>query len=256
MSKRCCVVLMLCLVVSLVISSLAAGAKLGGTTIQSGKVTYWDGHYLAGQKVKTGFDIFGDNFQARTFSGYLENAFRPWNGEPPFAGDRSVDWWMDLRWNEAFLSNTDLDGDGHLDWHPFVDWAGSNHDNGDGNWQGSGAVISGTWSGPSWQEIGGEWVLVRASLQVTWAAVPADAYLEWVWMGPGSDPDGPSDDCYCPTWYEYPGGPELGYSWVTWTAGERLGWLVVKQSGHCGPLGQVCHYQSPTLSPGIGGPGG
>lgn len=239
MDKKRLAVLVVCLTICLAINSMAIAA-----TIPSGTVTYWDGHYLAGQPVQPGFDIFGWNFQARIFEGPLANSFLPWEGYPPYEGERAIDEWMRFQWNEAYLSNQDgNDPDTHLDFHPFVDWPGANHDTADGDWQGSGAVC---WANFSYStEVDGEWVPVWTHMMLV--AVPLDAYLELLW--------GSFDDCWCGVWYQYEGGPEIGVNGPIWPAGDRYGWAEVKQITVCDSV-EVCNYDSPSYSAGLGGPGG
>ncbi len=63
------------------------GKKPGGTTIQQGVLTYSTGHYLAGQPLKVGYDIFGYNYQAHMFNGSYANAYLGGLGFPPYEGD-------------------------------------------------------------------------------------------------------------------------------------------------------------------------
>lgn len=134
--------------------------------ITDGTLYYSEGHYLYGQALKPGFDIFGYNYQAHLFNGYYANAYLGGYGYPPYEGDddayyqRLVDeeyadsiedaqlliekvWcWpyrniiLNMKWNDAWLSNKDCDGDGKLDRHYGHDsYIGSgawltNHQNG------------------------------------------------------------------------------------------------------------------------------
>lgn len=79
----------------------------GATTIQSGKLVGSDGVTLT-----VGFDKWGYNYQAHLFSGGYCDAYR------------DAAWcqaWKDveliMKWNDAWLANTDADGDGLLDRH-------------------------------------------------------------------------------------------------------------------------------------------
>lgn len=111
-----------------------AGPKPKPVTIPQRVLTYQTGHYLAGQLVPLGFDPFGYNYNARVFEGYYANAFLGDEGLPPYNGDAeaylaanpsaaSKPYWADrdirllMTWNEAWLSNSDADGDGILDRH-------------------------------------------------------------------------------------------------------------------------------------------
>jgi len=227
MDERRAVVLAMCLVICLGLSSMAWAA-----TIPSGQVSYPPGHYLAGQTVETGVDVFGWNFQAQRAEAPIEDMLGCWEGLPPFEGESGM--YMRAKWNDAYLSTRDLNGDGYLDWHPLLDFPDpANHLTFAGNWQGSGAVFAAHWT---WPFAGGE-------VETTWVAVPTGAYLEWVPMG---------GDCSCPTWFASAGGPELGPSAQIWPVGDRLGWIAAKQTGYCdGAL--VCFYESPTLAVGVGG---
>lgn len=72
-----------------------------------------------GEPLTTGFDQYGYNYQAYQYIGYYGNYQRP--PEP-------VDWGYQLmmKWNDAWLSNMDCDGDGKLDRHyGFSSYIGS-----------------------------------------------------------------------------------------------------------------------------------
>jgi hypothetical protein len=111
----------------------AAGAL--ADTIKDGTIFYSAGHYLADQPIRTGFDPFGYNYQAHLFSGSYFNAYAGGAGFPPYEGDddayladnpgaaahwawpwRGVD--LSMKWNDAWISNQDFDGDHFLDRHP------------------------------------------------------------------------------------------------------------------------------------------
>ena len=86
MTKSRALVLAACVVICLAIGSAANCAP-----IPSGKVLYWDGHYLAGTPVQRGFDIFGWDYQTRCTAGgpYINMALGP-VGLPPYDGDDSA----------------------------------------------------------------------------------------------------------------------------------------------------------------------
>lgn len=63
------------------------------TTIQSGKITD-----KLGNTIKTGYMENGYNYQAHVYNGEWEPG-----------------WQLVMKWNDAWLSNTDCDGDGKLD---------------------------------------------------------------------------------------------------------------------------------------------
>ena len=113
------------------------------TTIRQGLLQYPAGHYLAGQPLKPGFDVFGYNYEAHLFVGSYANAYLGRDGLPPYEGDddsyltahREVaqKWYwqyrsitLNMKWNDAWLSNKDCDGDGLLDRHyGFTSYVGS-----------------------------------------------------------------------------------------------------------------------------------
>lgn len=115
------------------------------TTIKDGTLTYSVGHYLQlqGQPLKTGYDIFGYNYQAHMFNGSYANAYLGKDGFPPYEGDDEAylaenpgadsKWYwpyrgvtLQMKWNDAWLSNKDMDEDGVLDRHyGYVSYIGS-----------------------------------------------------------------------------------------------------------------------------------
>jgi len=140
------------LVLSLVIITLSllatpvaakGGGKSGCTTIKDGVLTYSIGHYLEGQPLKVGYDIFGYNYQAHMFNGYYVNTYLGGDGSPPYDGDAEAyladnpgvasKWYwpyhdvkLMMKWNDAWLSNKDCDGDGKLDrYYGFDSYIGS-----------------------------------------------------------------------------------------------------------------------------------
>ena len=68
----------------------------GCTSIQSGELVN-----SAGDIIETGYDDFGYNYQAHMYNGDY--------GYP--------EWHLIMKWNDAWLSNKDCDGDGLLDRH-------------------------------------------------------------------------------------------------------------------------------------------
>ncbi|MFH1741608.1 MAG: hypothetical protein ABIH23_21590, partial [bacterium] len=92
------------------------------------------GHYLEGQPLQVGFDPYGYNYQGHMFSGSYANAYLGGAGYPPYEGDDEAylaenpgaashwtwpyrDVQLLMKWNDAWLSNKDCDGDGKLDRH-------------------------------------------------------------------------------------------------------------------------------------------
>ena len=127
--------------ISTMVLVIPAMAKKSGTTIQDGILTYSTGHFLAGQPLKVGYDVYGYNYQAHLFKGRYINVyvgrygFPSYNGEgnayllanPVFATGSAVpnSWyetlWLNrdttliMKWNDAWLSNMDRNTDGDLD---------------------------------------------------------------------------------------------------------------------------------------------
>lgn len=195
--------------VALAVLAIGLGTATGGhraaaakppacTTIQSGTLAYPAGHYLAGQPLTTGYDAFGYNYQAHQFAGSYANVYLGRAGFPPYDGDdagyllanpaASAHWaWpyrsiqLVMKWNDAWISNVDCDGDGSLDRHyGFASYVGSgawetNHmwDDDGGHWSSFTKIVAvpatatnvgGTWYGASGNEIGpdiwGEFAIV------------------------------------------------------------------------------------------------
>ena len=102
--------------------------------IQDGGLLYSTGHYLYPEPLTTGFDLYGYNYQGHFFKGSYANVYLGGAGFPPYDGDddaylaenpaAALHWawpWRDVRlemkWNDAWLSNVDCDDDGKLDRH-------------------------------------------------------------------------------------------------------------------------------------------
>lgn len=125
------------------------------TRIQDGVLTYSAGHYFEGEPLMTGYDPYGYNYQAHMFSGSYANSYLGKDGFPPYEGDDEVylaenpdaenAWYwpyrdveLMMKWNDAWLSNSDCDGDGLLDrYYGFDSYVGSgawltNHQWGEG----------------------------------------------------------------------------------------------------------------------------
>ena len=101
-------------------------------TIQSGSLEASDG-----TAIETGFDDWGYNYQARMFNGGYCDAYRDDSWCQPYKDIELI-----MKWNDAWLSNQDCDGDYVLDRHyGYASYIGSgawltNHQKGvyiDGN---------------------------------------------------------------------------------------------------------------------------
>jgi hypothetical protein len=110
------------------------GKKDSCATITNGEVFYGSSHYLAGQPIPTGFDAYGYNYQSHLFYGSYANVYLGGYGFPPYEGDDETylaenptvigvwcwpyrDIKLSMKWNDAWISNKDCDGDGKLDRH-------------------------------------------------------------------------------------------------------------------------------------------
>lgn len=113
-------------------SNKAIAKKEKCTTIRDNILTYSAGHYLGGEPLMPGFDIYGYNYQAHLFNGYYANVYLGREGFPPYEGDAEAylakypevasKWYwpyrdtiVAMKWNDAWLSNKDCDNDGLLD---------------------------------------------------------------------------------------------------------------------------------------------
>lgn len=113
------------------------------TRIQDGILTYSTGHKLYGTPLTLGYDPYGYNYQAHMFNGTYANVYLGGVGYPPYDGDddaylaanpsaashwawpyRNVE--LSMKWNDAWIANTDCDEDGKLDRHyDFGSYSGS-----------------------------------------------------------------------------------------------------------------------------------
>lgn len=95
------------LILGIIVGSMNLGWALDCTTIQDGVLQTSDG-----RTIEPGFDEWGYNYQANEFNGGYCDAYRDaaWCQE-----------WKDvdliMKWNNAWLSNKDCNGDGLLDRH-------------------------------------------------------------------------------------------------------------------------------------------
>ncbi len=97
------------------------------TTIQDGTLLRSDG-----VPITTGYDEWGYSYQSHIFNGFYCNAYRNAEWCQPYKDIRLI-----MKWNDAWLSNKDCDGDGLLDRHyGFDSYIGSgawltNHQSGE-----------------------------------------------------------------------------------------------------------------------------
>jgi len=128
------------------------------TTIQSGQLLASDGSVIS-----TGYDDWGYNYQAHLFNGFYCDAYRDALWCQPYKDDSLM-----MKWNDAWLSNKDCDGDGLLDRHyGYVSYLGS------------GAWLTNHQSG---EYEGKEGEVCKWNYFVKIVAAPADAYkLAGVW---------------------------------------------------------------------------
>jgi hypothetical protein len=74
-----------------------------------------------GTTITTGYDDWGYNYQAHIFNGKYCDAYRDAAWCQPYKDDD-----LEMKWNDAWLSNKDCDGDGKLDRHfGFQSYIGS-----------------------------------------------------------------------------------------------------------------------------------
>lgn len=66
----------------------------------------------AGDVIETGYDDWGYNFQAHIFNGYYCDAYQDAAWCQPYADVELL-----MKWNDAWISNKDCDGDTYLDRH-------------------------------------------------------------------------------------------------------------------------------------------
>lgn len=119
----------LALIVAFTGNGMAGGKGKGKsdcTTIQSGELFASDGITV----IETGYDVYGYNYQAHMFNGRYCDSDRVEGGD-------YCDVNLIMKWNDAWLSNKDCDGDWKLDRHlGFDSYIGSgawltNHQSGE-----------------------------------------------------------------------------------------------------------------------------
>lgn len=154
-------------------SSAAAGGPDHGkpgkcTTIPSGELVN-----SAGGVIKPGYDQWGYNYQAHLFNGGYCDAYRDAAWCQPYS---DVD--LTMKWNDAWLSNQDCDGDGLLDRHFGFD-----------SYRGSGAWITNHQKGSV--ELDGKACQWEYFVKIV--AAPADAELDdGIWYAADGTEIGPA----------------------------------------------------------------
>jgi len=193
---------LIAIIMFLGIGAISAMAKTQCTTIQSGQLVGSDRTPLV-----LGYDKWGYNYQAHMFNGGYCDAYRNAAWCQPYKDINLI-----MKWNDAWLSNKDCDGDGLLDRHyGYPSYIGS------GAWLTN--HMSGTYKGEN-----GETCRWEDFVKIV--AVPKDANLDkGIWytadgkeIGPAiwgefatvqevyNDPCGGSHGIY----YLSPVGPGLG----------------------------------------------
>lgn len=156
----------LCMLAVIAVTSVAFAEEC--TTIQGGTLLT-----SAGEIITTGYDDWGYNYQAMMFNGGYCDAYRDAGWCQPYKEDELI-----MKWNEAWLSNQDCDGDGLLDRH-F----------GYPSYKGSGAWLTNHQSG--WVEANGKQRKWTYFCKIV--AVPADATLSvGVWFNADGTEIGPA----------------------------------------------------------------
>ena len=110
MKKKLFLILVAALIAALSLATIQASPAEGKnacTTIQSGELLASDGSVI-----EVGYDEWGYNYQARLFNGKYCDAYRDAAWCQPYKEDN-----LAMKWNDAWLSNQDCDGDGLLDRH-------------------------------------------------------------------------------------------------------------------------------------------
>ena len=138
-------------------SIVIAGTKKNNIDVGEACATIQGGTILTsgGDPITTGFDDWGYNYQGNLFKGYYCDSYRDADWCEPYKDIK-----LTMKWNDAWLSNKDCDGDGLLDRH-------YDHD----SYIGSGAWLTNHQSGE--EVIEGE--VCRWNYFVKIVAVPKDA---------------------------------------------------------------------------------
>jgi hypothetical protein len=118
MKKTIAFLVIAAFVVSVVaVGTVMAAKKDKCTAIQDGTLVD-----TKGNPITMGYDQWGYNYQAHMFNGWYHNSPRP---DPPYTKDTinqaPSKTWLMMKWNDAWLSNKDCDGNGLLDRHHGYD---------------------------------------------------------------------------------------------------------------------------------------
>lgn len=166
--KKLVIVLAILTLLALPSAALAGGP--GGKGCKSGCTTIQDGTLLRsdGVPIVLGYDEWGYNYQAHMFNGMYCDAYRDAAWCQPYKDIRLI-----MKWNDAWLSNKDCDGDGLLDRHYGFD-----------SYIGSGAWLTNHMSGGKGKD---HWTYF-----VKIVAVPEDATLQdGIWYAADGTEIGP-----------------------------------------------------------------
>jgi hypothetical protein len=140
----------------------------GCTTIQEGTL-----FTSAGDVIVPGYDQWGYNYQARMFNGGYCDSYRGAAWCLPYSDVHLI-----MKWNDAWISNKDCDGDGLLDRHEGFD-----------SYIGSGAWLTNHQSGTYTDNDGSE---CHWNYFVKIVAAPTDAYsLGGTWFDASGTEIGP-----------------------------------------------------------------
>jgi len=110
MNKKLFLILAMALAVALSLATIQASPAEGKnacTTIQDGTLLT-----STGDLITTGYDQWGYNYQAHMFNGGYCDAYRDAAWCQPYKEDELM-----MKWNDAWLSNVDCNGDHLLDRH-------------------------------------------------------------------------------------------------------------------------------------------
>lgn len=139
------------------------------TTLQSGEIFTSDGSVI-----ETGYDQWGYNYQGRLFKGYYCDSYHDAAWCEEYKDIRLM-----MKWNDAWISNKDCDGDGLLDRHYGFD-----------SYIGSGAWLTNHQSGTYTDENGKK---CKWNYFVKIVAAPTDAISEGdVWYNADGTEIGPA----------------------------------------------------------------